>query len=245
MRNIAHNIAKHRGKNYRIMEQKIKIGLIEDQFLFREGMKALLSFWDKTTVMFESENGFSAEEKLAALPELPDVLLVDLSLPADGDREFSGIDVTDMVLRRFPSVKVLILSVHQDESFIAKLIEHGAHGYLVKDCDPKEVREAIESVHTKGSYINARTLHAIQGNLGKKTKLKSLHTTNIELTRREEEVLNLICKQLTSEEIAEKLFISVKTVNGHRNNLLQKTNSRNVAGLVVFALKNGLADVEA
>lgn len=227
------------------MEQKIKIGLIEDQFLFREGMKALLSFWDKTTVMFESENGFSAEEKLAALPELPDVLLVDLSLPADGDREFSGIDVTDMVLRRFPSVKVLILSVHQDESFIAKLIEHGAHGYLVKDCDPKEVREAIESVHTKGSYINARTLHAIQGNLGKKTKLKSLHTTNIELTRREEEVLNLICKQLTSEEIAEKLFISVKTVNGHRNNLLQKTNSRNVAGLVVFALKNGLADVEA
>jgi DNA-binding NarL/FixJ family response regulator len=227
------------------MEQKIKIGLIEDQFLFREGMKALLSFWDKTTVMFESENGFSAEEKLAALPELPDVLLVDLSLPADGSREFSGIDVTDMVLRRFPSVKVLILSVHQDESFIAKLIEHGAHGYLVKDCDPKEVREAIESVHTKGSYINARTLHAIQGNLGKKTKLKSLHTTNIELTRREEEVLNLICKQLTSEEIAEKLFISVKTVNGHRNNLLQKTNSRNVAGLVVFALKNGLADVEA
>lgn len=227
------------------MEQKIKIGLIEDQVLFREGMKALLSFWDKTTVMFESENGFSAEDKLAALPELPDVLLVDLSLPADGDREFSGIDVTDMVLRRFPSVKVLILSVHQDESFIAKLIEHGAHGYLVKDCDPKEVREAIESVHTKGSYINERTLRAIQGNLGKKTKLKSLHTTNIELTRREEEVLNLICRQLTSEEIAEKLFISVKTVNGHRNNLLQKTNSRNVAGLVVFALKNGLADVEA
>lgn len=227
------------------MEQKIKVGLVEDQFLFREGMKALLSFWPKTTIVFESENGFSVEEKLSALPELPDVLLVDLSLPPDGDKDFSGIDVTDMILQKFPAIKVLILSVHQDEKFIAQLIEHGAHGYLVKDCDPQELREAIESVHTRGSYINERTLRAIQGNLGKKVKPKSLHTTNIELTRREEEILNLICRQLTSEEIAEKLFISVKTVNGHRNNLLQKTNSRNVAGLVVFALKNGLADVEA
>jgi DNA-binding NarL/FixJ family response regulator len=113
----------------------------------------------------------------------------------------------------------------------------------VKDCDPQELHEAILSVHTKGSYINERTLKAIQNNMGRRNKPKTLIHSSIQLTRREEEVLTLICRQHTSEEIGEKLFISVKTVNGHRNNLLEKTNSRNTAGLVIFALKNGLVDL--
>ena len=112
----------------------------------------------------------------------------------------------------------------------------------MKDCDPQEVRDAIISVHTKGSYINERTLKAIQNNMGRKKKLKAPASYAVQLTRREEEILSLICRQHTSEEIAEKLFISVKTVNGHRNNLLQKTNSRNTAGLVIFALKNNFSD---
>lgn len=224
------------------MAEKIYIGLVEDQSLFREGMKAILGYWQNIEVSFESENGYSVVEKLKTAQPLPDVLLVDLSLPPDGDKEFSGMDVTDAVLRSFPEIKILILSVHQDENFIAQLIEHGAHGYLVKDCDPQELHEAILSVHTKGSYINERTLKAIQNNMGRKNKPKTLNSPSIQLTKREEEVLNLICQQFTSEEIGEKLFISVKTVNGHRNNLLEKTNSRNTAGLVIFALKNNLAD---
>jgi DNA-binding NarL/FixJ family response regulator len=225
------------------MEEKIHVGLVEDQSLFREGMKAILAYWKNIEVVFESDNGYSVTQKLVASNPLPDVLLVDLSLPPDGDKEFSGMDVTDAVLRAFPGMKILILSVHQDENFIAQLIEHGANGYLVKDCDPQELHEAIISVHTKGSYINDRTLKAIQRNMGKKNKALSFSSTDIQLTRREKEILSLICRQLTSEEIGEKLFISVKTVNGHRNNLLQKTNSRNVAGLVVFALKNNLQDL--
>jgi len=225
------------------MTEKIYIGLVEDQSLFREGMKAILAYWEQVEVVFESENGYSVPEKLLTADPMPHVLLVDLTLPPDGDKEFSGMDVTDAVLRSFPGVKILILSVHQDENFIAQLIEHGAHGYLVKDCDPQELHEAILAVHTKGSYINERTLKAIQNNMGRRNKPKSLVHSSIQLTRREEEVLSLICRQYTSEEIGEKLFISVKTVNGHRNNLLEKTNARNTAGLVIFALKNNLVDL--
>jgi two-component system, NarL family, response regulator NreC len=225
------------------MNEKIYVGLVEDQSLFREGIKAILAYWNEIEVLFESDNGYSVIEKLKKMERVPDVLLVDLSLPPDGDKAFSGIDVTDAVLRSFPETKVLILSVHQDENFIAQLIEHGAHGYLVKDCDPQELKEAIIAVHTKGSYINERTLKAIQNNMGRKNKPKSMIDKTIQLTRREEEVLSLICLQYTSEMIGEKLFISVKTVNGHRNNLLEKTNARNTAGLVIFALKNNLVDI--
>lgn len=223
------------------MSEKIRIGLVEDQILFREGMKAILSSWSDIEVSFESGDGYSVEEKLLNTDSLPHVLLVDLSLPPNDGVEFSGVEVTDAVTRSFPSVKIIILSVHHEENFIAQLIEHGAHGYLIKDCDPQELHEAIISVHTKGSYINERTLRAIQNNMGRKHKPISI-TTTTQLTRREEEILNLICKQYTSDEIGKKLFISEKTVNGHRNNLLQKTNSRNVAGLVIFALKNGFGN---
>jgi two-component system response regulator NreC len=227
----------------KMTNEKIRIGLVEDQSLFREGMKAILSSWNQFEVCFESENGYSVVGKLQQMETVPDVLLVDLSLPPDGDKEFSGVQVTDAVQAAFPEIKILILSVHQDENFIAQLIEHGAHGYLVKDCDPQEVRDAILAVHTKGSYINERTLKAIQNNMGRKNKPRTSLASTIQLTKREEEILSLICQQFTSEEIGEKLFISVKTVNGHRNNLLQKTNSRNTAGLVIFAIKNNLSEL--
>lgn len=226
------------------MSEKIRIGLVEDQLLFREGMKALLDTWPSFEVVFECADGFSVIEGLSESPTIPDVLLVDLSLPAKDGVEFDGIAVTESVIETYPEIKVLILSVHNDESFIAELIERGAHGYLVKDCDPDEVQEAIISVHEKGSYINQRTLVAIQKRMNQKTaKPRSLRTLDEPLTKREIEVLELVCQQMTTEEIAEKLFISMKTVNGHRNNLLQKTGARNAAGLVLYAAKKGLIEI--
>jgi DNA-binding NarL/FixJ family response regulator len=221
-------------------KEKISIGLVEDQVLFREGMKAILGSWPDISVVFESADGHSVIEKLDNSAMIPQVMLVDLSLPPLGAKEFGGMQVTHALLTSYPEMKILILSVNEDEHVMARLIEQGAHGYLVKDSDPQEVYEAIVAVHTKGSYINERTLRAIQNNLGKKKKPVS---PLLEITRREEEVLQLVCQQHTAEEIAEKLFISVKTVNGHRNNLLQKTGSRNVTGLVMYAVKNGLVDL--
>lgn len=222
------------------MEDKISIGLVEDQFLFREGMKAILSTWPDIDVIFESAEGYTVLDKLKNSTHIPDVMLVDLSLPPNGQTEYGGRELTIGLTEAYPEMKILILSVHDDENFINQLIEYGAHGYLVKDCNPQEVYEAIKSVHTKGSYINERTLKAIQRNMGKKAVAKKINT---QITKREEEILQLVCKQYTAEEIAEKLFISVKTVNGHRKNLLQKTGSRNVTGLVLFAVKNNIISV--
>ncbi|MEQ8906319.1 response regulator transcription factor [Ekhidna sp.] len=225
------------------MENKINIGLVEDQFLFREGMKSILSSYDEFEVVFESEDGYSVLDKLANSPVMPDVLLVDLSLPKKDDIEFDGIAVTDAVVEKHPETKILILSVHDDDAFIAELIERGAHGYLIKDSDPNEVTEAIKSVYSKGSYINQKTLLAIQKKMNQKHKTSSKKSPGEDLTKREVDVLRLVCQQKTTGEIAEELFISSKTVDGHRNNLLQKTHSRNVAGLVLYAIKKGLIEV--
>jgi DNA-binding NarL/FixJ family response regulator len=222
------------------MTNKITIGLVEDQLLFREGMKIILnhSTTKKYEVIFECSDGYSVIDKLNESTAIPNVMLVDLSLPPAPDKkEFSGLDVTKALLNKYPDIRILILSVHDDENFIADLIEHGAHGYLVKDSDPQEVFMAIESVFAKGSYINERALKAIQGRMGKKVSRKKI---NIEITKREEEILQLVCQQYTAEEIAQKLYISVKTVNGHRNNLLLKTGSKNVTGLVLYAIKNNI-----
>lgn len=215
----------------------IKVGLIEDQFLFREGIKAILNSMQGIEVMFESADGFSVLEKLKSAPALPDVMLVDLSLPPDGQKEYSGLNITNDLIAHYPAIKILILSVHDDENFITQLIESGAHGYLVKDSNPKEVQEAIIAVHKKGSYINQRTLVALQNNMGKRIKSTQMME---KITKREKEILQLVCQQYTAEEIGEKLFISVRTVNGHRNNLLQKTGSKNVTGLVMYAVKNNI-----
>jgi two-component system response regulator NreC len=219
------------------MQTKIAVGLIEDQFLFREGMKAIIATWNEMEVIFESAEGYSVISKLQRAPVIPQVMLVDLSLPPQGQKEFSGLHVTQALTAAFPDMKILILSVHDDENFINQLIEYGAHGYLVKDSNPQEVRDAIVTVWQKSSYINERTLKALQHTMGKKHRPAK---PDLQITRREEEILQLVCQQYTAEEISQKLFISVKTVNGHRNNLLQKTGSRNVTGLVLYAIRNNI-----
>lgn len=218
------------------MKQRITIGLIEDQVLFRNGIKAILESFEHFQVTFESGDGFSVIDRLKT-EQSPDVMLVDLSLPPNGSLVYSGEHLTIDLQKHFPEMKVLILSAHNDEQFISRLIEMGAHGYLLKDSDPVEVFRAIQDVCEKGVYINELTLNALRRNMGKRTKTIQ---PSSELTRRELEIVELICQQLTADEIGEKLFISTKTVNGHKANLLQKTGSRNTAGLVMYAVKNGL-----
>ena len=219
------------------MQTNIKIGLVEDQDLVRQGFKSLILGWKDMNVIFESEDGHSVPRKLTGLKELPNILLVDLQLPNKGDLIYSGAHLTMQLQQEFPQIRILILSVQDDPV----TIEKGAHGFLSKSCSPSELEHAIRSIHAHGSYINEQTLRALQGRLshGKATPTPK----DDELTSREIEVLRLICQQLTAEEIGEKLFISAKTVNGHRNNLLQKTGSRNITGLVMYAVKKSLVEV--
>lgn len=221
-------------------DKEIRIGLVEDQLLFRQGLKAILESWPNFNVMFESPDGYSVMDRLKKEEELPNVMLLDLSLPPRGHEEYNGDRVLSELKRQYPEMKVIILSVHEDEYFIAKLIEMGANGYLVKDSDPQEVHDAVESAYINGSYINQRSLQAIQKRLN--GKVKQVHSHD-KLTEREVEVLKLVCQQMTADEIGDKLFISPKTVNGHKNNLLQKTGSKNMTGLVMYAVKHHIVEV--
>lgn len=218
----------------------IHIGLVEDQFLFRQGIKSIINSWKGFEVCFESENGYSVVDSLKTIQQKPDVMLVDLSLPSKDHQKYSGLELTEDLQIAYPNMKVVILSAHDNEFFISQLIEKGAHGYLIKDSDPDEVKEAIVAVYEHGSYINSRSLKAIQDRLAGKVKVNK---TQDHLSKREEEVLKLVCQQLTTEEIGERLFISPKTVNGHRNNLMQKTHSRNVTGLVMYAIKHQIVEL--
>lgn len=221
------------------MNNIIKLGIVEDQVLFREGIQAVLRAWENMEFVFESPDGYSVIERLEKCSKIPDVMLVDLTLPTNGKEEFSGWRVVQVLKEYYPNMKILILSAHDENYLIAKLIEAGANGYLIKDSSSREVYEAIIAVYKKGSYINERSLNAIQNKLSGKLKTPKKHEA---LTRREIEVLQLICQQKTAEEIGNELFISKKTVNGHRNNLLQKTGARNISGLVMYAIKHNIVE---
>lgn len=212
----------------------IHVAIADDQLLFRKGMMALTSEFADITIVLDAENGMDLLEQLGNT-ELPvEVVLLDISMPG-----MNGIETIRELQQKYPHIKVIILSIHSDENLIAKMIESGANGYLVKNAEPGEVKLAIQTVAEKDFYFNEETLKAMKKALQSKRKKFTLNAAD-SLTAREKEVLQLICREYTTPEIARELFISDRTVDGHRNNLILKTGARNTAGLVVFAMKNNM-----
>lgn len=222
---------------------RVKVGIVEDQRLFREGIKALL-LNQGFEVVLEAADGFSFVEQLNQAECLPEVILVDLALPEVNGKSLNGLDITHWLKDEFPELKIIVLSVHADVRHMAQLISAGANAYLAKDVDPFELIQAITDCHQKGCYFNNAMLQAVQFGMNHRARESKQLALPIELTKREKEVLELICQQYTAPEIAEKLFISSRTVDGHRNNLIQKTGARNTAGLVVYALQNQLVSLD-
>lgn len=210
----------------------IKLALADDHVLFREGLKSIFGRLDDMEVVLETSNG---KELLDRVTEhQPDVVLLDLEMP-----EMDGVECCKELKRRFPGIKILVLTMHEEERMTAYLMEIGANGYLLKNSPKDELCEAIRMVDRQGIYssklITNALLHRLQS---KSNQPPSLNGPA--LTRREREVLELIAAEHTNNEIAEKLFISEKTVDGHRNNLLGKLGVRNTAGLIMKAIKLGL-----
>lgn len=216
----------------------ITIAIADDQMLFRRGMAAIINGFEGMTVVCETDNGRKLLTFLENTTQKTDVILMDLSMP-----QLNGIDTMKIIHEKYPDQKVIILSIHNEEKFVVHLIELGANAYLFKNAEPEDVENAIRGVVEKGFYFSESLMMTFQKRLyNKKTHVSVHNNIPITLTIREMEVIKLICQELTAQEIASKLFISVRTVDGHRNNLLEKTGARNTAGLVIFAIKNNLVD---
>lgn len=210
----------------------ISIALVDDHVLIRAGISQIINKQEGLEVVLQASNG---AEFLNQLKEtLVDVVLLDIDMPV-----MDGKATLEIILKEYPKIKVIMLTVHDHNSFIVNMMEAGAHGYLLKDTEPEEVILAIHSVMDDGLYFNDRVSRAL---LGKVSQPKSSHVelTKESLNQRELDVLSLICEEKTTREIADDLFLSPKTIEGYRKSLLEKTGAKNVAGLVLYALRYGI-----
>lgn len=217
----------------------INIILADDEALFRKGMILLMSDYEEIHIYDEACDGQDLLEKLEAGETVPDVLLLDLNMP-----RLSGIEASKIIKEKYPDLKIIIISTYFSDAFVMNMIELGAAAYLPKNTEPSIVAATIKEVHEKGFSYSKEVMEVIHKNLQQKNKIKGKKDFKVDLTKREKEILQLICQEYTTGEIAEKLFISPRTVEGHRNNLLLKLDCRNTAGLVVCAIQKKLVQVK-
>lgn len=218
--------------------QKIKIILVDDEELFRKGIFFLLQREENIEIIFEASNGDELMNFLKENNNHPDIILMDLKMPL-----LNGVEATKLIRNDFPEIKIIALTSYNTDSFISNMIKIGASSYLLKNASPAEMISTINQVFENGFYYNETVFEIINRQNISNFKPKSQYV-DITLTVREREVLELICQQMSTAEIAERLFISSRTVEGHRNNLLLKTEAKNVAGLVVFAIQNNIVLIE-
>ena len=216
------------------MKVKKTIAVVDDQYLFRQGLVSLLREYDELDVIMEASNGHELLEKLK--DKKPDVLLLDLEMPL-----MDGIETTIALKNQFPDIKIIILSMHTDDEFIIHLLEKGASGFLPKDKDIEGVVDAIRCVLENGYYFDERISNAMLKGLVKTKKVIPSFSTQY-LSEREIIVVNLICKEYTNKEIADKLCLSPRTIDAYRSTILLKTGAKNTAGIVMYAVKYNLLD---
>lgn len=216
----------------------IQVAIADDEMLFRSGIKLLVNSFEGVEVVLDVGNGKILLLQLEELPKLPDVILLDLKMPV-----LNGIETAKILTEKYPEIKIIVLSTYFSKPFVFNMLEIGAAAYLVKNTSPEDVEKTINAVYSSGFYYSEEVMAIIRENLTNKKRI-SKPSFNTKLTAREKEILQLICEQYTNQEIGEKLFISSRTVDGHRNNLLQKLNCRNTAGLVSCAILQDLINVD-
>lgn len=222
------------------MDTKITIAIADDELLFRQGLISILSKEKNLAILFDAEDGNHLMEQLRATDQLPEIVITDLKMPG-----LNGVETTKLIRKEYPDIKIIALTSYFSKPFIINMISIGAVAYLAKNSTPKLMLTTINEVADKGFYYDEQVMKFIhEGLLNKDDHVKKSNFDNTYFTKREKEVLDLICQQHTTNEIAEKLFISPRTVDGHRNNLLLKTEAKNLAGLVVYAIQNKLVNLE-
>ncbi|HEY5771331.1 MAG: response regulator transcription factor [Bacteroidetes bacterium] len=213
----------------------IRVAIADDHKIFRKGVTLSLRPYTNIKFVLEAENG---EDLLNGLAEAqPDVVLMDLRMPGK-----DGIEATKTISKQFPGIKVLVLSMYEDERFVFHMMENGANGYLLKNSEPQEIRRAIMDVFEKGYYLNNYVNRILLKRSHARNKTIPNLNSEITLTDKEKDVLRFICMEFTAQEIAQKMEISARTVESIKDRLMERFGSKNTAGLVFFAVKNNLIE---
>jgi DNA-binding NarL/FixJ family response regulator len=209
---------------------KYNIVIADDHKLFRKGIIALLEDFDFIGEIGEASNGAELLDLLANMKTLPHVILLDLRMPV-----MDGVEAHQKIKVLYPDIKVIILTMEDDEQYILHLISEGVNGYLLKNADPEEMETAILKVIEKGDYFSESISVFVMKNLKKLDKTETIF--NPDFSERELYVLDLICKEYSNSEIADLMNVSVRTAEGYRQKLIDKSGAKNIAGLVIMALK--------
>jgi DNA-binding NarL/FixJ family response regulator len=204
--------------------EKILIAIVDDHTLFRDGVASLMGEFEELQVVFEAENGEHMQQMLTRHPQ-PQVILMDINMPV-----MDGYLATKWIKDHHPQIKVLALSMFEDDKAVIRMIKSGAGGYVLKESKPRELLEAIKTINNKGVYIN----EMVSGKL-----IRTIaEDGSPDLSRKEFEFLRLCCSELTYKEIADKMFVSPRTVDNYRESLFQKLSLKTRTGLVLYAIQN-------
>ena len=213
----------------------IKVAIADDHKIFRKGVIHSLKPYSNIHFMLEAENG---EELIKGIEiEQPDIVLMDLKMPVK-----DGIDTTKYLNKHFPEIRILILTMFEDERFVGHLMDSGANGYLLKSTEPSEIRQGIMDVMKTGFYLNNFVNRVLIKKNYAKQKFNINLNNEIVISEREKEVLSLVCMEYTAQEIATRMDISPRTVEAIKDRLMERFGVKNSVGLVFFAMKNSLID---
>ena len=212
-----------------------RIILVDDHSLFRNGLRGLLERNEGFRVVGEASSGEEFHSLLEQESFAADIVFMDFSMPG-----LDGAQTTERALARRPDLRIITLSMFGEESYYSRMVEAGARGFLLKDSDIGDVLEAIAAVMGGGSYFSPRLLSSLTGRMHAR---EHDELADDQLSSREREILVAVCRGLSNQEIADELFISKRTVDKHRANILEKTGCKNTASLVVYAIRNGIVDI--
>jgi DNA-binding NarL/FixJ family response regulator len=218
------------------MPTKIDVVIADDEELFRVGLVHILTRDEAINVTFQASDGLQLLKHLANCKTLPDIVITDIKMP-----NINGVEATKVIREKYKEIGIIALTTYNTKPFIRNMIDVGASAYLVKNSPPSKVLHTIKQVYYNGFYYDTKTLKVINETAISRMNVASKTAFDKDfLTEREREILHLICLQLTSSEISEKLIISKRTVETHRQNIIEKTEVKNLAGLVIFAIQNNL-----
>lgn len=215
------------------MHQQIKIGIADDHVILRQGLIAILKEYPHLDIVLDVNNG--QELMLELEKQLPDIILLDIEMPI-----MNGKDTLELIQLKYPSIKVMMMSMYFNDSYIIEFIKNGACAFLPKNCDIDKLVDAINTVYERGHYYDEKISEVIINVLKQLPPIHKLIPKKLDLTNRELEIIELICSKKTNNEIANQLHLSVRTIEGHRYNISKKTNTTNALELIEYATKNNL-----